>query len=63
MFANHREAEARALCVLSPGVLGPAYFREMAAVLDAAHGGPPDRAQMMAIQRRHGLTPAPPPPA
>ena len=63
MFANHGDVEAQALCVLTPAVLGPAYFREIAAVLLAAGGGPPDRAKMMEIQRRHGLIPAPPPPA
>ena len=29
------------------------------AVLDAAAGGPPDRAKMAEVMRRHGLTPAP----
>jgi quercetin dioxygenase-like cupin family protein len=35
---------------------------ESAAVINAAAGGPPDRAKMVEIMRRHGLTPAPPPP-
>jgi quercetin dioxygenase-like cupin family protein len=61
-FANHGAAEARMLAVLSPGLLGPDYFREVGAVLAAAAGGPPDRAKMVEIMRRHGLTPAPPPP-
>lgn len=40
----------------TPGLFGSAYFREMA---DALNGdGPPDRELMIAIQRRHGLTPA-----
>jgi hypothetical protein len=29
-------------------------------VINAAAGGPPDRAKMAEILRRHGLTPAPP---
>jgi hypothetical protein len=29
----------------------------------AAAGGPPDKTRMMEIMRRHGLTPAAPPPA
>lgn len=62
-FANHGAEDARVLCVVTPGVLGPAYFREVAAVIDAAAGGPPDRARMAEVMRRHGLTAVPPTPA
>src|SRR2546423_670258 len=41
-FANYSAVEAKALATLSPAAIGPAYFREAAAVLDAAAGGPPD---------------------
>lgn len=58
-FANHGAEDAKALVVITPAVLGPAYFRETAGVLNA--GGPPDRAKLGAIMQRHGLTPAPPP--
>ena len=58
-FANAGEVDARALAVVTPGVLGPDYFRELAAVADAAAGGPPDPAEIAAVMRRHGLTPAP----
>jgi hypothetical protein len=37
----------------------PQFFREAAEVISAAAGGPPDRAKMVEIMRRHGLTPAP----
>ena len=47
------------LAIVTPGILGPDYFREMAAVLKAAAGGPPDRAALVEVMRRHGLTPAP----
>jgi hypothetical protein len=30
-------------------------------VINAAAGGPPDHVKLMAIMRRYGLTPAPPP--
>jgi quercetin dioxygenase-like cupin family protein len=60
-FANHGDVETTALAILSPAAIGPAYFREAAAVIDAAAGGPPDRAAMVAVMRRHGLTPAPAP--
>ena len=43
---------------MTPGVLGPDYFNEIAAVLNAAAGGPPDRAAIGEVMRRHGLTPA-----
>jgi quercetin dioxygenase-like cupin family protein len=57
-FANRSDADTRALAVVTPGILGPAYFREVAAVLDAAAGGPPDGAAIGEVMRRHGLTPA-----
>jgi quercetin dioxygenase-like cupin family protein len=58
-FDNHWNADAKALCVITPAAIGPLYFREVAAVLKAAGGGPPDRARMGEIMLRHGLTPAP----
>jgi quercetin dioxygenase-like cupin family protein len=60
-FDNNGGQDVKALCLISPAAIGPQYFREMADVLIAAAGGPPDRAKMMEIMRRHGLTPAPPP--
>jgi quercetin dioxygenase-like cupin family protein len=57
-FENTGDVDARALGVVTPGVLGPDYFRELAAVADAAAGGPPDPAEIAAVMRRHGLTPA-----
>ena len=61
-FDNRGQEEARALCVITPAAIGPQYFREVAAVVAASSGGPPDRAKMMEIMRRHGLTPAAPAP-
>ncbi len=61
-FDNNGSQDVKALCVITPAVLGPQYFRESAEVLNAAAGGPPDRAKMMEIMRRHGLTPAAPRP-
>ncbi|MEO5926031.1 MAG: cupin domain-containing protein [Bryobacteraceae bacterium] len=62
-FDNNGTQDAKALCVITPAEIGPEYFREMADVLKAAAGGPPDKAKMMEIMLRHGLTPAPPPAA
>ena len=59
-FDNHGSQDARALCVITPAAIGPQYFRESAEVINAAAGGPSDRAKMAEIMRRHGLTPAPP---
>ncbi len=59
-FDNNGSRDAKALCVITPAAIGPEYFREAFAVLNAAAGGPPDRARMAEIMRRHGLTPAAP---
>ena len=58
-FDNFSGAPARALAVITPGILSPDFFREMAAVVKAAAGGPPDHAALAAVMKRHGLTPAP----
>ncbi|MGY5810600.1 cupin domain-containing protein [Rhizobium sp. LEGMi198b] len=60
-FDNNGGQDVKALCVVTPAAIGPEYFREAFAVLNAAAGGPPDRAKMAEIMIRHGLTPAVPP--
>jgi quercetin dioxygenase-like cupin family protein len=57
-FDNRGDEEARALAIVTPGILGPAYFHDVAAVVAAAEG-PPDPQAIAAVMRRHGLTPAP----
>jgi hypothetical protein len=61
-FDNLGNEDVKQLAVISPAIMGPAYFREAAEVIDAAVGGPPDRAKMMEVFRRHGMTLAAPPP-
>jgi quercetin dioxygenase-like cupin family protein len=56
-FANPGELGAKALAIVTPGILGPEYFRGIASVLDVAAGGPPDLAAVASVMRRHGLTP------
>lgn len=56
-FENAGGLDATALAIVTPGILGPDYFREVAAILDAATAGPPDPAAIAAVMRRHGLTP------
>jgi quercetin dioxygenase-like cupin family protein len=58
-FDNFGSADVKQLAVISPAIMGPAYFREAAEVIGAG-GGPPDRAKMMDVFRRHGMTVARP---
>jgi quercetin dioxygenase-like cupin family protein len=57
-FTNRSSGPATCLCTLSPGVLGPQYFRDIAGLLSA--GAPPDPAKMKETMLRYGLIPAPP---
>lgn len=59
-FDNNGIQDVKALCVITPAMIGPQYFREAAELINATPGGPPDRARMAKIMRRHGITPAPP---
>ncbi len=59
-FENHGDVDATFLAIATPAVFGPAYFREIAEVLAASAGGPPNLAAIGEVMRRHGLTPAPP---
>jgi quercetin dioxygenase-like cupin family protein len=62
-FDNRGSTDAKQLAVISPAIMGPAYFREAAEVIGAAGGGPPDRAKMAEVFLRHGMTVAAAPPA
>jgi quercetin dioxygenase-like cupin family protein len=55
-FRNESAEAASCLCILTPGALGTAYFREIAALLD---GGAPDPVKMKETMLRYGLVPAP----
>ena len=57
-FDNRGDLDAKALAIATPGVIGPDFFREVGAILDAAAGGPPDLAALGAVMHKHGLTPA-----
>jgi len=59
-FENLHSTPAKALAIITPGLLGPEYFREIAGVLQSTPSGtPPNGAAIGEIMRRHGLTPAP----
>jgi quercetin dioxygenase-like cupin family protein len=59
-FENRGDADASFLAIATPGVLGPAYFSDVAEVLGAAAGGPPDLGAIGEVMKRHGLSPARP---
>lgn len=55
-FRNDTQEAANCLCILTPGVLGPGYFREIAMLLS---DGAPDPAKMKDAMLRYGLHPVP----
>ncbi|HEX4366506.1 MAG TPA: cupin domain-containing protein [Rhodopila sp.] len=55
-FRNDTQLPAKCLAVLTPGVLGTAYFREMAELVSS---GSADPATMKATMLRYGLVPVP----
>jgi quercetin dioxygenase-like cupin family protein len=58
-FENRGDVDATSLAIVTPGILGPDYFRDVRAVVESAAGGPPDPAEIARVMLRHGLTPAP----
>ena len=52
-FNNLKQTDAKALALVTPALIGPDYFRETAAVVNA--GGPPDIEKVRAVMRKHGL--------
>ena len=60
-FDNLGSEDVKQLVIITPAIMGPAYFREAAEVIGAAKGGSPDPAKMMDIFRRHGMSLATPP--
>jgi quercetin dioxygenase-like cupin family protein len=60
-FNNLKPVTAKALTVVTPALIGPEFFKEMAALVNT--GGPPDVEKINAVMARHGLVPALPPTA
>lgn len=52
---NLSDKDTKVLCVLTPASIGPAYFRELKAIL--VPGTPPDPKKIGEIMVRHGLIP------
>ena len=62
-FENLGTEDALQLTIITPPIMGPAYFRDVLELMKAAGSGPPDKDKMVAIFRRHGMTVAAPPAA
>jgi quercetin dioxygenase-like cupin family protein len=57
-FDNLKRTDAKALAVVTPALISPDFFREVAAIVNA--GVPPDIGQIKAVYAKHGLVPAMP---
>jgi quercetin dioxygenase-like cupin family protein len=57
-FDNLGQTDVKALAVITPALLGPDFFREAAAIVNA--GGPPDVEKLKAVLLKHGLVPVMP---
>jgi quercetin dioxygenase-like cupin family protein len=55
-FENRTSNSVKFLAVINPGIFGPSYFKEIAAILNA--GGPPDIHKLKEVLLKHGLVPA-----
>jgi quercetin dioxygenase-like cupin family protein len=55
-FKNLKPVSAKALAIVTPALIGPEYFQEMAAIINA--GGLPDLEKIKAVMTKHGLVPA-----
>lgn len=58
-FKNLEQADVKALAVVTPALLGPDFFQETAAIVNA--GGPPDLEKLKTVLARHGLVAIMPP--
>lgn len=54
-FNNLTQTDVKALAVITPALLGPDFFKEAAAIVNA--GGPPDLEKLKAVMLKHGLVP------
>lgn len=57
-FNNLGQTGAKALAVITPALLGPGFFQEIAEIANA--GGPPDMEKVKAVMLKHGLVPVMP---
>ena len=57
-FNNLKQNHVKALAVITPALLGPDFFKEAAAIVNA--GGPPDVKKLCAVMAKHGFVPVMP---
>jgi quercetin dioxygenase-like cupin family protein len=55
-FNNLTQTTTKTLAIITPGLLGPDFFREMAAIVNVS--GAPDVEKLKAVMLKHGLVPA-----
>ena len=58
-FNNLKQTNAKGLAVITPGLLGPDFFRQAAAIVNVE--GPPDVEKLKLVMLKHGLVPVMPP--
>lgn len=54
-FDNLKQNDAKGLAVITPALLGPIFFKEVAEIANA--GGPPDLGKLGLVMAKHGLIP------
>ena len=54
-YANRHKSASRIMCILTPGLLGPEYFQDLATVINIE--GPPNLAAIGSIMARYGVVP------
>ena len=57
-FDNRTQTDAKGLAIVTPALIGPAFFQETAAIVNA--GGPPDVEKLKTVMLKHGLVPCRP---
>lgn len=58
-FNNFKQTAVKALAIITPALLGPDFFKDVAAIVNA--GGPPDMEKLKVVMAKHGLVPSLPP--
>lgn len=54
-FDNLGPVDAKALSIITPALIGPIFFKEVAEIVNA--GGPPDLQKLGMVMSKHGLIP------